>query len=184
MPYNTLLLLFLLSLGFPVLLPAGAATVLYVKPTIDTPCPSEPCHTLAQYATRHLISVTAIEFLPGTYNLSKPLHISGINNLSLLVRNATRNATVIWISRSEALHFPYHATNGSEVNHSFVIASPVGSVGVEATERNERRSMAGDVNVSHYQCGLNSLSGGACGCPSGRSLSLGDPEYCLKCSNI
>ena len=185
MPYNTLLLLFLLSLGFPVLLPAGAATVLYVKPTIDTPCPSEPCHTLddyAQYATRHLVSVTAIEFLPGTYNLSKPLHISGINNLSLLVRNATRNATVIWISRSEALHFPYHATNGS--SHLLSITSPVGSVGVVATERNETRSMAGDVNVSHYQCGLNSLSGGACGCPSGLSLSLGDPEYCLKCSNI
>ena len=46
----TLLLLILLSLGLPALLPAGAATVLYVKPTKDTPCPSEPCHTLDEYA--------------------------------------------------------------------------------------------------------------------------------------
>ena len=196
MPYNTLLLLFLLSLSFPALLPAGAATVLYVKPTKDTPCPSEPCHTLDEYAqnaTRYFVSDTAIEFLPGTYNLSKPLHISGINNLSLLVRNGTRNATVIWISRSEALHFTHHATNKSGVYQLNLVNSPVGSIPVMpwegsvyvvVSEKNETRPTAGDVNVSSYQCALNSLSGGACGCPSGLSLSLGDPEYCLKCSNI
>ena len=178
MPNNTLLLLFLLSLGFPAPLPAGAATVLYVKPTKDTPCPSEPCHTQDEYAQnvpRHFVSDTAIEFLPGTYNLSKPLHISGINNLSLLVRNATRNLTVIRISRPEAI---------DNVTTMFGVYSPIGSVMVVVIGKNETRSMAGDVNVSHYQCASNSLSGGACGCPSGLSLSLGDPEYCLKCSNI
>ena len=170
--------------------------MLYVKPTEDTPCPSEPCHTLdeyAQYATRYFVSDTAIEFLPGTYNLSKPLHISGINNLSLLVRNGTRNATVIWISRSEALHFTHHATNKSKVSQLLLVISPVGSipvmpregsVTVVVSEKNETRPMAGGLNVSSYQCALNSLSGGVCECPSGLSLSLGDPEYCLKCSNI
>ena len=239
MPYNTIFPLFLLSLGFPALLPAGAATVLYVKPTKDTPCPSEPCHTLDEYAqyTSQYFSGTTIEFLPGTHNLSKPLHISGIHNLSLLGRNVTRNETVICISRAEAFHFTYHGTNKSDpmyqmmllltlppigsisakhrggnvmmvatgknetrpmagnvnVSHMLLTLPPLGSTSAKhrggnvtmvATEKNETRPMAGDVNVSHNQCATDSPSGGACGCPPGLSLSLGDPEYCLKCSNI
>ena len=105
MPHPILLLL-LLSLGFPVPLPAGAATVLYVKPTEFTPCPGEPCHTLDEYAqnaSQYFVSDTTVEFLPGTHNLSQPLYVSGVNNLSLVARNATRNETVIQLS--EALWF-------------------------------------------------------------------------------
>ena len=101
-----ILLLLLLSLGFPAPFPAGAATVLYVKPTEYTSCPGEPCYTLdkyAQNATKHFVSYTTVEFLPGTHNLSQPLSISGINNLSLVTRNATRNKTVIRLS--ELLQF-------------------------------------------------------------------------------
>ena len=200
MPYNTIFLLFLLSFGFPAPFPAGAATVLYVKPTKDTPCPSEPCHTLDEYAqyTSQYFSGTTIEFLPGTHNLSKPLHISGIHNLSLLGRNVTRNETVICISRAEALHFTHHGTNKSDPMYQMTLLTlpPLGSTSAKhrggnvtmvATEKNETRPMAGDVNVSHNQCALkytDSPSGGACGCPPGLSLSLGNPEYCLKCSNI
>ena len=95
---HPILLMFLLSLGFPAPLPAGAATVLYVKPTESIPCPGEPCHTLDEYAqntSQYFVSDTAVVFLPGTHNLSQPLHISGVNNLSLITRNAARNVTVI-----------------------------------------------------------------------------------------
>ena len=155
MPYNTLLLLILLSLGLPALLPAGAATVLYVKPTKDTPCPSEPCHTLDEYAqnTSQYFSGTTIEFLPGTHNLSKPLHIHQ------LWQNSPVGSIPPMHWRGKVMMFPI--------------------------EKNDTRPLAGDVNASYYlQCVTNSLSGGACGCPPGLSLSLGDPEYCLKCSNV
>ena len=155
MPYNTLLLLILLSLGLPALLPAGAATVLYVKPTKDIPCPSEPCHTLDEYAqnTSQYFSGTTIEFLPGTHNLSKPLHIHQ------LWQNSPVGSIPPMHWRGKVMMFPI--------------------------EKNDTRPLAGDVNASYYlQCVTNSLSGGACGCPPGLSLSLGDPEYCLKCSNV
>ena len=105
MPYP-ILLMFLLSLGFPTPFPVEAATVLYVKPTESTPCPGEPCHTLdkyAQNATEYFVSDTTVEILPGTHNLSQPLYISRINNLSLVARNATRDETMIWLS--ELLRF-------------------------------------------------------------------------------
>ena len=72
--------------------------MLYVKPTEDTTCPGEPCHTLDEYAQnapQYFISDTSVEFLPGTHSLSQPLNISGVNNLSWVARNAARNETVI-----------------------------------------------------------------------------------------
>ena len=80
--------------------------MLYVKPTEYTTCPGEPCHTLDEYAlsaSQYFVSDTTVKFLPGTHNLSQPLNISGVNNLSLITRNATRNETVIRLS--EALWF-------------------------------------------------------------------------------
>ena len=106
MLHRTLLLLILLFLGLPALLPAGAATVLYVKPTEDTPCPGAPCHTLDEYvqnASQYFVSDTSVKFLPGTHSLSQPLNISGVNNLSWVARNAARNETIIRLF--EALQF-------------------------------------------------------------------------------
>ena len=102
----TLFLFLFYLLGFCAPLPAEAATVLYVKPTESTPCPGEPCHTLDEYAqntSQYFVSDTTVKFLPGTHNLSQPLYVSGINNLSLITRNATKNKTVIRLS--EALWF-------------------------------------------------------------------------------
>ena len=102
----TLFLFLLYLLGFRAPLPTEAATLLYVKPTESTPCPGEPCHTLDEYAqnaSQYFVSDTTVEFLPGTHNLSQPLCVSGINNLSLVARNAARNETVIRLS--EALWF-------------------------------------------------------------------------------
>ena len=104
MPHPTLLLLLLLSLGSPALLPTGS--VLYVKPTEETPCPGDPCHTLDEYAqnaTQYLVSDTTMEFLPGSHILSQPLNIRGISNLFLTARNDTRNETIVRLS--EALWF-------------------------------------------------------------------------------
>ena len=102
MPHHTLLVLLLFSAN----LLAGAVTILYVKPTVDTTCPGAPCHTLDEYAqnaSQYFISDTIVEFLPGTHSLSQPLNISGVNNLSWVARNAARNETIIWLF--EALQF-------------------------------------------------------------------------------
>ena len=99
--FHAILLILLPSLGFPAPLPAEAATVLYVKPTESTPCPGEPCHTLDEYVqngSQYFVSDTTVEFLQGTHNLSQPLNISGVNNLSLVARNVARNETIIWLS--------------------------------------------------------------------------------------
>ena len=77
-----------------------------MKPTEDTPYPGAPCHTLDEYAqnaSQYLVSDTSVEFLPGTHNLSQPLNISSVNNLSWVARNAARNETIIWLS--EPLQF-------------------------------------------------------------------------------
>ena len=104
---NPTLFLFLFYLmGFCAPLPTEAATMLYVKPTEYTSCPGEPCHTLDEYAqnaSQYFVSDTTMEFLPGTHNLSQPLYVSDINNLSLITRNATKNKTVIRLF--EALWF-------------------------------------------------------------------------------
>ena len=108
MSHPILLLLLLLSLGFPAPFPAEAVTVLYVKPTESTPCIGEPCHTLDEYAlntSQYFVSNTTVEFLPGTHNLSQPLHISGVNNLSLVVGNTTMDENETVIRLYEALWF-------------------------------------------------------------------------------
>ena len=97
--------------------------MLYVKPTEYTPCPSEPCHILDKYtqnASQYFVSDTAVEFLPGTHNLSQPLHISGVNNLSLITRNAARNVTVIQLF--EALWFA-NVSNLTFVDCDFSISN-------------------------------------------------------------
>ena len=65
--------------------PTGATpTILYVKPTEDTQCPGEPCHTLEWYAQNKTHSNTIMSFLPGTHNLTTDYVASHISNLTLV----------------------------------------------------------------------------------------------------
>ena len=102
MLHSTLLLLLLVSLGAPN--PAQADSILYVKPTEDTICPCEPCHTLDWYVnmTHHHkyfpYNNTVMKFLPGNHNLSEEFHFHSLTNLTLEATNPTMNETVIFCS--------------------------------------------------------------------------------------
>ena len=115
----TLLLLLLLSLGFTAPSPAQADTIHYVKPTEDTKCPGEPCHTLDWYVneTHHReyfpYNNTIMKFLPGTHNLSEVFHFHGATNLTLEAIDSTVNETLIFCSDiPRSLNFIY----GSQIS--------------------------------------------------------------------
>ena len=45
----------------------------YIKPTAETPCPGEPCHTLSQYGEQYFVNSSAnatLVFLPGDHTLN------------------------------------------------------------------------------------------------------------------
>ena len=68
----------------------SATGVLFVKPTNDTPCPQQPCHTLEHYAQSwqlYLTSNTIVQFLPGEHVLEGDwnwLTVENISNLTLI----------------------------------------------------------------------------------------------------
>ena len=86
-PGSVLLQLFVLSLAT---LKVSATGVLFVKPTNDTPCPQQPCHTLEHYAQSwqlYLTSNTIVQFLPGEHILEgdwNELRSENISNLTLV----------------------------------------------------------------------------------------------------
>ena len=86
-PGSVLLQLFILSLAT---LAVSATSVLFVKPTNDTPCPQMPCHTLEHYAQSwqlYLTSNTIVQFLPGEHVLEgdwNELRSENISNLTLV----------------------------------------------------------------------------------------------------
>ena len=67
-----------------------ASGIFIVKPTNETSCPKQPCHTLEHYAQswqKYLTSNTIIEFLPGEHILNGEwgkLYISNASNLTLI----------------------------------------------------------------------------------------------------
>ena len=68
----------------------SATGVLFVKPTNDTLCPQQPCHTLEHYAQSwqlYLTSNTVVQFLPGEHVLEgdwNELKVESISNLTLI----------------------------------------------------------------------------------------------------
>ena len=68
----------------------SATGVLFVKPTNDTSCPQQPCHTLEHYAQSwklYLTSNTIVQFLPGEHILEGDwswLTVENVFNLTLI----------------------------------------------------------------------------------------------------
>ena len=63
----------------------SATGVLFVKPTNDTLCPQQPCHTLEHYAQSwqlYLTSNTVVQFLPGEHILEGDWNELGVENVS------------------------------------------------------------------------------------------------------
>ena len=74
------LTIFTLFISFPVY---STQNTYYIKPTADTPCPGEPCHTLSQYGEQYfpnLSSNTALVFLPGDHTLNFTISVGTLSN--------------------------------------------------------------------------------------------------------
>ena len=55
----------------------------YVKPTADTPCPGEPCHTLSQYGEQYFHNFSSnatLVFLPGDHTLNFTISVGTLSN--------------------------------------------------------------------------------------------------------
>ena len=66
----------------------SATGVLFVKPTNDTSCPQQPCHTLEHYAQSwqlYLTSNTIVQFLPGEHVLERDWNQLAVQNVSNLI---------------------------------------------------------------------------------------------------
>ena len=62
----------------------------YVKPTPDTTCPTEPCHTLSEYAQQlphNLTSNTTLLLLPGDHVLSVNFRVESVSSFEICVRS-------------------------------------------------------------------------------------------------
>ena len=59
----------------------------YVTPTLATPCPGEPCHTLSEYVAGHYFDSlpvnTTMEFLPGNHTLEQTVSVTNSTCLAL-----------------------------------------------------------------------------------------------------
>ena len=72
---------------------ACASGILVVKPTNESACPQQPCHTLEHYAHRwqfYLTSNTIMKFLPGEHVLKgdwSTLFLVNVSNLTLIGNN-------------------------------------------------------------------------------------------------
>ena len=59
----------------------------YVTPTLDIPCPGEPCHTLSQYAIEqyfeNFTGDVRMEFLPGNHTLEQTISLANLTQLTL-----------------------------------------------------------------------------------------------------
>ena len=78
----TLLLFMFFHLGFP-------QNTTFITPTLNTPCPAEPCYTLSVYArlqpeSHDLSSNTTLVFLPGDHVLEHTASIVNLASVTLL----------------------------------------------------------------------------------------------------
>ena len=63
-----------------------AQSTYYVKPTLDTPCHEDPCHTLSVYVSKakhYFTSNTTIAFLPDEHTLQESVNVRSIGGLAL-----------------------------------------------------------------------------------------------------
>ena len=101
------------------------ASIYYVTPALDIPCPLQPCHTLSHYITeshQYFTSNTTLVFIPGNHTLEKGLLIRDITRLAMLGNSSTLISSNIVCSTNKPESFTFH--NISEVHiHSLAFIS-------------------------------------------------------------
>ena len=88
----SILLLLVTALPF-----CTAQTTYYVKPTPDTPCLRDPCHTLSEYVSeseQYFTSNTTMVFLPGDHTLQDDITVRNIGRL-VFIGNPSFSSTEV-----------------------------------------------------------------------------------------
>ena len=96
----SILLLLLTALPF-----STAQTTYYVKPTPDTPCHGDPCHTLSEYVSQseqYLTSNTTMIFLPGEHALQHNITVRNISRLVFIGNPSSFPAEVSMVICTDA----------------------------------------------------------------------------------
>ena len=70
----------------------------YVKPTPDTPCHEDPCHTLSEYVSESLTSNTTLVFLPGEHALQENVTVR--NLVRFVLQHSSSSSTRIVCSNN------------------------------------------------------------------------------------
>ena len=65
----------------------------YVKPTPDTPCHEDPCHTLSEFVNESLTSNTTMVFLPGEHALQENVTVR--NLVGFVLQHSSSSSTQI-----------------------------------------------------------------------------------------
>ena len=115
-PGLSAMLLLLVSSTFP--LTHSIGNIYYVKPTLDTPCHKDHCHTLSHFvnkADQFFTSNTTLSFLPGKHLFETGvLVVANIDSISL-VGEATENKPTIACAHPAA--FVFTNISSVEINH-------------------------------------------------------------------
>ena len=96
---------FILLLLVTALPPSTAQNTYYVKPTPDTPCHEDPCHTLSEYVSEseeYFTSNTTMVFLPGEHVLQQNTTVTNVGRLALLGSSSSSPANVSRIICTDA----------------------------------------------------------------------------------
>ena len=101
------------------------ASIYYVTPALDIPCPLQPCHTLSHYITeshQYFTSNTTLVFIPGNHSLEKGLLIRDITSLAMIGNSSAFISSNIVCNTNKPESFTFY--NISEVHiHSLAFIS-------------------------------------------------------------
>ena len=101
------------------------ASIYYVTPALDIPCPLQPCHTLSHYITeshQYFTSNTTLVFIPGNHALEKGLLIRDITSLTMIGNSSALISSNIVCSTNKPESFTFY--NIREVHiHSLAFIS-------------------------------------------------------------
>ena len=106
--FTAMIAVVVLGLLFIIPVPLASADHIFVRPSEDTPCPTDACYLLPrvlQNATEHLTSDTIVTLTPGHYLINENIlaMISDVSNLTLM--GSSSSSTVIVCSEQFRLVF-------------------------------------------------------------------------------
>ena len=88
----------------------NSSSIYHITPSLDIPCPSEPCLTISEFidqAGQYVALNTTLMFLPGTHTVRSGLLVENIASLTLLGDSSEESLPLIKCDRPASLGFKY-----------------------------------------------------------------------------